>query len=317
MNGVGDDVLNPSATSERRTQAIERLAQAVQLACLLEVSAPKPGNVTPARRFADTGFEDFVLSALAIGPAFRRIANASVGETVLAAVAATRQAVGLNTNLGIVLLLAPLAKAATLAGPADLRTRVRHVLQGLTVEDARAVYAAIRLAAPAGLGTVESNDVGGDPDVTLLEAMRIAADWDSIAREYATDFAITFELGAPALAAARAATTDLLDAIVQTFLEILAAVPDSLIARKNGLAIAVDVAARACAVVDAGGVLTPAGRAAIQRLDADLRDPAHRLNPGTTADLTAAAIFVHLLERGFLADGALAGIGQSARAAGS
>ncbi|MBI3979042.1 MAG: triphosphoribosyl-dephospho-CoA synthase [Chloroflexi bacterium] len=279
-------------------QASEELAQAAQLACVLEVSAHKPGNVTAYHRFSDTGIEDFLLSALAIGPAFREVAGATVGETVLAAIQATRRVVRPNTNLGIVLLLVPPAKAATLPKPTALRDRLRAVLRDLTVEDARAVYAAIRLASPGGLGSVEANDVRSDPDITLLQAMRTAAGWDSVAREYATDFAVTFGLSTPTLAAALDRTPEVLDAIVQTFLTILAEVPDSLIARKAGLPAALDVAERARKVLDAGGVHTPAGRAAIRTLDARLRDPANRLNPGTTADLTTAAIFLHLLERG-------------------
>jgi triphosphoribosyl-dephospho-CoA synthase len=119
----------------------------VQAACLFEVSAPKPGNVTRHHHFLDTRFEDFLLSAAAIGPAFRDLPEKGVGETILRAVRDTRRVVRVNTNLGMILLLAPLAKAAA-QSQGTLRERVRGVLAGLTVADARAVYEAIRLVSP-------------------------------------------------------------------------------------------------------------------------------------------------------------------------
>jgi len=285
----------------------DTVAVAAQLACLLEASAEKPGNVTPTRGFEDLDYEDFLRAAAAIGPEMARAGSRGVGETVRAAVEATRRWTRTNVNLGIVLLLAPLARAALLdlpdpsgvleTDPADaLRARLRVVLRDLTVEDARHAYAAIRLAAPGGLGTVERHDVRTEPTVTLREAMAAAADRDSIASEYVTDYAITFEIGRPALHRALARGLRPRQAIVQAFLEILAVVPDTLIARKVGRPAAEAVSRQAARVVAAGGVSTEAGRRALARLDRRLRRDGHRLNPGTTADLTAAALFVALLE---------------------
>jgi triphosphoribosyl-dephospho-CoA synthase len=136
--------------------------------------------------------------------------------------------------------------------------------------------------------------------VTLLEAMRAARERDAVAREYVTDFAITFELGYPALRQFLEEGQRLSSAIVQTALTILALVPDTLILRKEGPAVARDVSRRAVAVLEAGGVFSERGRAALAAFDRSLRDDAHRLNPGTTADLTTASIFVYLVEGGGL-----------------
>ncbi len=125
------------------------IASLAQAACLIEASAPKPGNVTPQQAFADTTYEDFLLSAAAIGPAFLRAPDVGVGATVLQAVRDTRRLVRVNTNLGIVLLLAPLARAAG-SGNGRLREGLSTVLGSLTLADARDVFAAIRLAAPGG-----------------------------------------------------------------------------------------------------------------------------------------------------------------------
>ena len=247
---------------------------AAQLACVLEVSAEKPGNITPSHDFDDTTYEDMVRCAIAIGPEL--VVDRGVGETVLAVV--RRSPAKANTNLGIALLLAPLAKAALAAGP--LRERLGEVLRDLG--DARAAYAAIRLAGAGGLQERVEHDVRDEPDIGLREAMAAAADRDSIAAEYVTDFALTFEVGLPAL---RDLTRE---AIVELHLRLLAHTPDTLIARKAGAEAARQVSA------DAREVL--AGRKTLQSFDASLRADGNRLNPGTTADLVTATVFVALVE---------------------
>jgi triphosphoribosyl-dephospho-CoA synthase len=145
-----------------------------------------------------------------------------------------------------VLLLAPLAKAAAGDGAAQgLRRAVASILAGLTVADARDAYEAIRLASPGGMGRVDRLDVTDEVDVTLLEAMTEAQGRDAVAREYTSDFAVTFELGHPALRDAWAQGHGLSEAVVRTFLTILAEVPDTLIARKRGEAVARDISSRA------------------------------------------------------------------------
>lgn len=284
------------------------IAAAAQLACLLEAFAPKPGNVSPGAGFGDTSYLDFLASAAAIG---RSLGSASrpLGEIILMAVRDTRRWVDVNTNLGIVLLLAPLARAAAFCPPPDevpielgeLRRSLATVLGESTVEDAQAAYEAIRLASPGGLGSVDSQDVASAPTVTLTTAMRLAADRDGVAYEYATDFRATFEVGAVALRAARRAGLDWNDAVVETYLTLLAAYPDTHIARRAGHARAAEVTRTAGAVLDVGGVRSDAGRIAIAQLHADLSDPRNLSNPGTTADITAAAIFVTLLTGGWRA----------------
>lgn len=271
----------------------EEVAILVQSACLLEASCPKPGNVSPGHAFADTGYEDFLLSAAAIGPAFARADT--VGATVVAAVSATRRRVTANTNLGIVLLLAPLAAAARSPG-GTLRERVARTLRDLTVADAEAAYEAIRLAGAGGLGTAPAQDVSARPTVTLLEAMRLAAHRDSIAHEYASDYDRTFRVAAPALQGARAAGHGWPAAILESFLRLLGEVPDTLIARKEGLEAAQAVSVRARAVLAAGRPGSAERGTAVAAFDAELRRRGHRLNPGATADLVAAALFVALAE---------------------
>jgi triphosphoribosyl-dephospho-CoA synthase len=275
------------------------VAVAAQLACLLEASAPKPGNVSPGAAFHDTTYDDFLASAAAIGPAFAAAGERPLGATIRAAVEATARWAPANTNLGLVLLLAPLARAALRPGAVPLRTRLAATLADTTVADAREAYAAIRLASPGGLGRAADQDVARMPTVTLRDAMALAADRDGIAREYATDFQTTFEVGVPALRRGRAAGLSWSEAIVEAHLTLLAAAADTHIARKLGADAAVAVQRRARAVLDAGSVRTAPGRDAIAALDLELRDERNTRNPGATADLTGAAIYALLLEGGW------------------
>ena len=276
----------------------------VQLACLLEVSAPKPGNVCPGRHFADARYEDFLASAAAIGAPLAGAGTRPLGATIRLAIEATAGWTASNTNLGLVLMLAPLARAAALdSRERQLRDSLRHVLATTTVGDAKDVYAAIRRASPGGLGHVDRQDVSEEPTVTLVDAMRLAADRDAIAREYATAYETTFLTGAPALERARADALEWDDAIVETFLTLLAAHEDTHIVRKAGASLASDVTDVAHDVLAVGGVRTAAGRRALEEFDRRLRDEHRAINPGTTADLTAAAVFVVLAGGGWMRRG--------------
>jgi triphosphoribosyl-dephospho-CoA synthase len=278
----------------------KQIAELAQMACVLEVCAPKPGNVNRDHDFSDTSLQDFLLSAIAVGAAFENADWLGIGEILLQAVTDTRRLVRSNTNLGIVLLLAPLVKACGREGAPqfsceNLRHTLRAELRALTVEDSRLAYAAIRLARPGGMGRVNEADISEEPSIPLLQAMVMAQSRDSVAREYATGFEITFEIGLPALREALVQGADFSSAIVQAYLAILSRVPDTLISRKNGEQTAHRISAAANEVLRQGGVFSTHGRDAVMEFDRELRDPDHRLNPGTTADLTTACIFLALL----------------------
>jgi triphosphoribosyl-dephospho-CoA synthase len=285
---------SPARAPGATVRTPESVAGAAQLACVLEVSAEKPGNITPRHDFHDTSYEDMLRSAIAVGPELARAGERGVGETVHAVVQASRRAAPVNTNLGIALLLAPLAKAALAGG--ELRVRLGATLRALDVADAAAAYEAIRLAAAGGLGERVEHDVRSEPAVGLRDAMASAAGRDSIASEYTTDYALTFQTAIPALVAALGDGLAVREAIVELHLRLLDAVPDTLIARKRGAEAAARVSAGARDVLAAGGVRTADGRRALRSFDAALREPGNALNPGTTADLVTATLFVALVE---------------------
>ncbi len=272
------------------------IALAATLACVLEASAEKVGNVTPDRRFAGSSFADYVVSAIALGPAIAQAGPGRVGWAIWKSVAAARRATATNAHLGVALLFSPLAAAWRSTARGGLRRRLAAVLRDLTVGDARWAYRAIRLAKPGGLGRSDVADVRQSPTITLRQAMALAAQRDAIALEYVQDFAITFDVVLPALLAGMRRGLALPDAIAQAHLELVARLPDTLIMRKAGRPTAEAVSAKARVVVEAGGLYTRPGQRSAGRLDLYLREEGNRLNPGASADLVAAALFVWLLE---------------------
>jgi triphosphoribosyl-dephospho-CoA synthase len=263
------------------------IGECIQLACVLEATACKPGNVSPRRDFDDLTYLDFILSAAAIGPVLERAAASGVGQAIHDAVVATSRFVAGNCNLGTVLLLAPLAAASVGQDP---ESGIGKVLEDLTVEDSRRAFVAIRLAAPGGLGQVPEQDVRGEPTLPLQAVMALAAGRDLIARQYANGFQDVFELGVPALAGA-----PLEDAIIGCHLRLLATLGDTHIERRCGARIAGEARRRAADVLNLGWP-GPAA-AALAELDEWLRADGHRRNPGSTADLVAASLFVALRRR--------------------
>ncbi len=274
------------------------LETSVHTACVWEVTARKLGNIHRYADFDGTSYLDFILSAGAITTVMGNAPSwgNTIGQVIGASTRATREVVGTNTNIGIILLLAPLASTWVETDKPNGRHELDRRLRSLTVQDARDVYNAIRLANPGGLGDVPEQDVRSEPTVTLLEAMKLAADRDLIARQYANGFADVFDFGLPALLAGFERFGCIEAAIIDCQLRWLAEYPDSLIARKNGPAAAEDVRRRAAEVMRLGGIATPEGRAAGVALDRHLRSDGNKLNPGTTADLIAACLFVALRE---------------------
>lgn len=275
------------------------IAAAYWHACLAELEAIKPGNVGYHGGGAGHGMQvsDFITSAaVSAGPLTRP--GLTPGQRLYQSVAATRAAVGCNTNLGIVLLAAPLAAAANLPG-GDLRRRLATVLDSLTVADAEQGFAAIRLAAPAGLGASRRHDVRAAVSVavtvTLRQAMAGAADRDRIARQYTNRYADVFGPGLHALRQARAAGAKPAWSVTLLYLSFLSRFPDSHIRRKHGLAAALRVRAEARVLARQVSAAPAAGSAvaALLAYDAELKRRA--LNPGTSADLTVATLFAERL----------------------
>jgi len=272
----------------------ELIAEAFRWACLAELDAPKPGNV---HVFADghrLTAAEFAASAEAAATRLSA-AGAPVGARILGAVEATSAAVGSNTNLGIILLCAPLAAAAEI-DISDLRASLIEVLHRLDTKDTELAYRAIVLASPAGLGRSARHDVFGPATVNLLDAMTEASDRDSVARQYATGFFDIFDIGLPRLEEAVRRYGDLRWATLATYLEFLSMFPDTHIVRKYGSGAAEEVLhaavsfRRSLQATERPDALLPELLAWDSALKAD------GINPGTSADLTVATLFANRLK---------------------
>ena len=271
---------------------IGRLAE---LTCSMEVLAPKPGNVYPGAEwnFTNTTVTDFLKSAKAISFVFDRAKGLTVGELVLNSVRATQLQVTTNTNLGQVLLLAPLAK--TLAESGELsESNLQVILDRLTIDDSVKVYEAIRLAKPGGMGQKSDQDIQSRPTQPLLHIMQMVQAEDGIAEAYATGFRKVFHTGRSALYQSIYAGNPWRDAIVDCHMELLM-MGDTLIRRKAGAEAELNVQQRAGSVLKLKS--DPIKYAhALKEFDRLLRVNGNRLNPGTTADLVTASLFVGLAE---------------------
>jgi triphosphoribosyl-dephospho-CoA synthase len=266
------------------------LREQISFACLAEVIAAKPGNVHRGADFEDMTFGDFAVSGIVIADAIAS-AGSGVGEAILNAVTRTRQFAGTNTNLGIILLLGPLA---AVDAPAALRDGVGQVLSQLTPRDSQLVYESIRRAAAGHLGETEQWDVRNQtaPD-SLLSAMRSAAERDLVARQYVTNFEDVFTI---ADWLAEFETAPLTERIVRAHVRAIATWGDTLIARKCGI----EIANQAQRLAQNAVQHDPADLSTFWQATADLdfwmRSDGHRRNPGSTADLVCAAVFVALRE---------------------
>ena len=293
----------------RRPLTAAQVAQAFHDACLAELDALKPGNVHRVgddARIEDACVEDacidprmtvadFEESARVSAPAIAGI-GLSVGMRIRRAVEATKEAVGQNTNLGIILLGASLAQAALDDAAGNLRKRLGRVLAALSIEDACNAYIAIRAAEPGGLAEVPQHDIASEPDVTLLKAMRTAEAYDRIAWNYTHDYADIFDLGLPRLKAAMERWQSLPFATCFVYLGFLATLPDTLIERKFGKPQALEVMQEA-GWLEARLAKSSSPQALVPLLTAfDHSLKARGLNPGTSADLTVATLFTASLQ---------------------
>jgi triphosphoribosyl-dephospho-CoA synthase len=306
-------------------QMPRQIANCLELAILLESGAHKPGNVSVVTNFDGTRYEHFLASAVAVSPSFECAAEKGIslsrGEISPADVGVGHiikecmESIngwqhGGNTLLGTVILLSPLAIASGMSRAekgvfdvAELRKNLKLVVESTTPEDAVKLYEAIRIANPGGLGKVSDLDVNSpdsttkilDEKITLYEVFKIAAGYDTICSEWVNDYTVTFDFAYPHLAEQIRRTSDISAAIIQTFLKVLAAHPDTFIARKTSFEKAKEVSVKASCILQLGALETPIGRQSLSKFDQELRRESNLLNPGTTADLTAAALALCVL----------------------
>jgi len=310
----------------RPCEKAKHIAKCLELAILFEVSADKPGNVNLVVGFEGTRYEHFLASAVAAAPSFElaaergiafsrgeiQINDVGVGQIIkdcAADINAWQR--GGNTLIGTVILFAPIAVAAGITPTKGelvfeipkLRENLRLVAGSTTSEDAVNVYEAVKIAKPSGLGKVSELDVN-DPhsvnriieeNISLYQVFKIASEYDRVCSEWVNNYPITFDVAYPHLTEQIEETKDLNTAIIHTFLKVLAEYPDTFIARKTGIEKSRKVSLMAKEVLELGGLETSRGRESLREFDLKLRRPSNLLNPGTTADIIAAALALCVL----------------------
>jgi triphosphoribosyl-dephospho-CoA synthase len=313
-------LIEPCIKLDSNCEKAQHIARCLQLAIILEVSADKPGNVNLAVNFEGTRAEHFIASSIAAGPSFqkaacrgiqiaqnkREISKAGLGELIkYGAMDISNWQHGGNTLLGTIMLFAPLAVSAGMTPTkknfvpdlTNLRKNMNKVIKATTAQDSLKVYEAIDIAKPSGLNESPELSVKNpnskarliQENVTLLDVFKIASGYDDICSEWVNNFPITFDLAYPYLKE-QLERKDLKVAIIDTFLTILAKHPDTFIARKVGLEKAKEVSLGAKKILDLGGAEAPEGKEALISFDKRLRKAGNSYNPGTTADITAAAL---------------------------
>jgi len=304
----------------------KHISSCLELAILFEISADKPGNVNLVVGFEGTRYEHFLASAVAARPYFEwgaergvevsqgkiRVSDVGLGRIIKDCVMDINSwQWGGNTLLGTVILLSPIAVAAGMTPTKEehileipeLRENLKFVVESTMPEDAVDVYEAIKIANPSGLGKAPELDVN-DPDsinimrkekISLYDTFIIASEYDTVCSEWVKNYPITFDVAYPCLIEQIRKTVDLNVAIIHTFLKILAEYPDTFVARKTGIERAREVSAMAKEVLKLGGLETSRGRKRLREFDHELRESSNLLNPGTTADIIAAALALTVL----------------------
>jgi len=274
----------------------EQLAELYRQACEVDVQAFKPGNVSVYADGHDMTVADFRTSAIVSSVPLCN-PDYSLGEKIYYAVKATREAVGCNTNLGIILLCAPLIEAMNhqQAG-IILRQAVSQVMRETTVNDADWVFKAIALASPGGLGNSDRHDVREKASVTLLEAMKIASAKDRIALQYVTDYQDVFNFSVLRYTSGLNRWGDRNWAAVLAYADLLSHFPDSHIERKYGNQYSERVATKMAQLseelykTDNPEQIKPL----LFCLDQEFK--LYGINPGTSADMIVATVLTAFLE---------------------
>jgi len=304
----------------------KHISKCLELAILLEVSADKPGNVNLVVGFEGTRHEHFLASAVAAASSFElaaergiafskreiQVSDVGVGRIIKDCVADINAwQRGGNTLVGTVILLAPIAVAAGITPTKGeyvfeipkLRENLRLVIESTTSEDAVNVYEAIKIAKPSGLGKAPELDINDSnsvnrivkENISLYQVFKIASQYDRVCSEWIGNYPLTFDFAYPRLMEQIKDTGDLNVAIIHTFLKVLAEYPDTFIARKVGIEKAREVSLMAKEILELGGLETSKGKESLREFDLKLRCSSNLLNPGTTADIIAAALALCIL----------------------
>ena len=272
------------------------IEKAVMASFVGEIEAFKPGNVSAYADGHGMTVRDFMISAEVSLPLLCE-QGSSLGQRILKSVKATREVVGCNTNLGMLLLFVPIIMAAEsgIEDENELHHNLEFTLSSVTQDDAIQVYEAIRLANPGGLGSIEEQDVNKRPDCSLFEAMQLASKRDYIALQYVNNFSEVFESGFTTIKSFVKRWNSVKWSTVSCYMTLISSIVDSHVERKYGVQVAERIRKKSEVIAErfnsSSDPETCIGL--LKGFDEELK--AKNYNPGTCADLTAASLLVYNL----------------------
>ncbi len=286
-------------TDRARRSLVDPLSLWYWEACTHDLTALKPGNVHCYAQGHDMTVEDFLKSAYVTAPVLAN-PEMTLGVRIFESVRVTQQAVAKNTNLGILLLCAPIAQSALSGPPTSLRKSLIDTISQTSLEDSQRILDAICLAAPSGLGESECHDVFSPATTRIQEIMSVAGSRDMVAQQYTNGFEEVFKFGTKVLHTAQASKKSMDEVVSQVYLAFLSSYPDSHIARQYGSVVASEVQSIASDLYSKSNELESDSKFSSALMKCDTVLKSRDINPGTSADLTVATIYVNKIKNGNL-----------------
>ena len=277
---------------DKDKHSLDDLKSAYLFSCKKDIELIKPGNVNLLSSHKDTKAQDYLDSAiLSSKELFNQ--NYSLGKRILESVNVTRSQVNVNTNLGIILLCAPVIQSYIDFNNLDLREGIKKTLSTRSIKDTHDLCAAINISSPGGLGDSDMYDTASYPNASIKQIMDYSQEYDRISYQYSHNFSDIFDFIIPKLEFLNQRYESLDISLSLLFIEILAKIPDSHISRKFGDKIAKKTSNNAhdlLKILDREHDPDYLAKA-LNNLDYEYKKKG--INPGTTADLLVASLMIY------------------------
>ena len=276
---------------DREIYTLTKLKEAYLYACKKDVELIKPGNVSINSPHLDTNAQDYLDSSILSAKELFQD-KYGLGERILQSVKITRSKINVNTNLGIVLLCAPIIQACVNYNSFGLREGIKQTLLSATYQDTHDLCMAISLSSPGGLGRSDMYDVSTNPSISIKQMMDYSAKYDRISYQFSHNYSDILDFIIPRLIILNEKHNSLDVSLSILFIEILAKIPDSHISRKYGDKIAKKTSNNASDLLKILDRENSPDYIANELNNLDYEYKKKGINPGTTADLLVASLMI-------------------------
>ena len=275
------------------------LKKQIKFVCDTEIKSLKPGNVHRYSEGHGMNLKDFLKSSLIISKCLTKN-NLDLGKKILISVNEIQNKIKKNTNLGIILMLSPIATIVQEEGvisKEELLKKIKSLIKKQNIKNSIPIFKAISLTSPGGLGFSKKYDVNEPPNTNLYKAMEFAKKKDLIARQYCNGFEDIYKIGIPAYKKFYNKWGKVDWALTGVYLTFLKKFNDTHIVRNKGNKIATSVkkeAKKYYFFLKRNKNLTKIKK---KLLIFDKKLKSKRINPGTTADLTVATLLLEIVTK--------------------